>query len=240
MKGFAGGSGALAALLWIVFGVTLIIFLTAGDGGYLAEQMLKNAPPETTGLPEAEYAGVGEMTAGYLTGRTNRFQYLFPNAAGDTIVCFNEREAAHMADCRALIRLDRTVMILSGAGALVLLGAGILTRRNAETFCRGMIWGLRIALAAAAVLAAWAMADFDGFFVTFHRIAFTNDGWLLDPRKDLLIRLMPEHFFISLGIRGAMWAVIPPAALETAARLGIRRMKRKQASSDDEVSKDDV
>ena len=225
MKRLAGMLGGLLAVFWILFGVTLIIFVTAGDGGYLGARMLKEAPPETTGLPKAEYAGVGEMTAGFLTGRTDRFQYMFSNAAGDTIVCFNDREAAHMADCRALISLDRTVMILSGACVLVLSGAGILARRNVKAFCRGMIWGLRIVLAAAAVLAAWALADFDGFFVAFHRIAFTNDGWLLDPRTDLLIRLMPERFFISLGIRGLVWAALFPAALEAVARLTAKRAK---------------
>ena len=57
-------------------------------------------------------------------------------------------------------------------------------------------------------------------------MAFTNDGWLLNPGTDMLIRLMPEDFFISLGIRGAMWALIAPAALGIAARLGVRRYGR--------------
>ncbi len=129
-----------------------------------------------------------------------------------------------MADCRGLIRLDRTVMILSGACVLILTGAAVLMRRYAKAFCRGMIWGLRIVLAAAAVLAAWALSDFDGFFVAFHRVAFTNDGWLLDPRKDLLIRLMPERFFVSLGVRGLMCVVLFPVTAEIAARLGLKRV----------------
>ncbi len=82
MNGFVKLLGVLTAALWILSGVTLVIFATAGNGGYLGAQMLKNAPPEATGLPETEYAGVGEMTAGYLTGRTEKFQYMFPNAAG--------------------------------------------------------------------------------------------------------------------------------------------------------------
>ena len=222
MKVLSGAPGALAVLLWIVFGVTLIIFLTAGDGGYLADQMLRNAPPEVTGLPEPEYPGVGEMTAGYLTGRTEMFQYTVTDGSGNGIPCFNEREAAHMADCRTLIRLDRTAMILSGAGVLALLGVWILMRRYTGAFCRGMIWGLRVVLTVSAAFAAWALADFDGFFITFHRIAFTNDGWLMDPRTDMLIRLMPARFFVGLGIRGLMWAALLPAVPEIVARLGLR------------------
>ena len=125
-----------------------------------------------------------------------------------------------MADCRDLIRLDRTVMLVSGGALLILAGAWILTRRLTGDWCRGILRGLRAVAAAAMVLAVWAVADFNGFFITFHRVAFTNDGWLLNPGTDMLIRLMPEEFFISLGIRGAAWALIAPAVLWIAARLG--------------------
>ena len=226
MKVWIRVAGMLAAICWMVFGITLIIFLTAGNGGYLADRMLGNASPEVTGLPEAEYPGVGEMTAGYLTGRTKRFHYTYTDASGRTVSCFHDDEEAHMADCRALIRLDRTAMILSG-GLLILLTAGFLRKQNAEGFCRGLLWGLRIVVAAAAGLLAWALADFDGFFVTFHRIAFTNDGWLLNPSEDLLIRLMPETFFTDLGVRGLKWAAALPAAPAAAARIALRKAGRR-------------
>ena len=220
MKTLTRLAGMAAAICWIVFGITLVILLTAGDGGYLGYQMLKYAPPEVSRLPAAEYPGMGDMTAGYLTGRTERFQYTFTGASGETVTCFHDYEEAHMADCRELIRLDRTVMLLSGGVFLALAGAWILTRRHTGDWCRGLLWGLRVFAAAAAILAVWAVADFDGFFITFHKVAFTNDGWLLNPGTDMLIRLMPEEFFISLGIRGAAWALIAPAVLWIAARLG--------------------
>ena len=63
-----------------------------------------------------------------------------------------------------------------------------------------------------AVLVLWAVADFDGLFLTFHRLAFRNDLWLLNPRTDLLIRLMPEDLFIDLGLKG-LAAFVPGLAL---------------------------
>ena len=57
---------------------------------------------------------------------------------------------------------------------------------------------------AAAGLILWAVIDFDGLFVTFHRLAFRNDYWLLNPRTDLLIRLMPQEMFIDLGMKGLL------------------------------------
>ena len=54
----------------------------------------------------------------------------------------------------------------------------------------------------AAGLLLWAAVSFDGLFLTFHRVAFRNDLWLLDPRTDLLIRLMPSALFMDLGLKG--------------------------------------
>ena len=243
-------AGVLAAVCWIVFSITLIIFMIAGDGGYLAGEMLKYAPPEISRLPAEEYPGVGNMTAGYLTGRTERFQYEYIDVSGNTVACFHDYEEAHMADCRDLIRLDRTVMLVSGGALLVLICAGWrsfaalrmtkkalrmtseepgMTNGKSESaeevreLARGLLWGLRAVIAAAVILAVWAVADFNGFFITFHRVAFTNDGWLLNPGTDMLIRLMPEAFFISLGIRGAVWALIAAAALRIVLKIsGLR------------------
>ena len=216
-------AGIISALLWIAFGITLVIRLIAGNGGLLAAEMLRAAPPAYSGLPEKDYPGVGTMTADYLTGRTETFQYVIPDGEGEGTECFRAHEAAHMADCRDLIRLDTVVCVLCGIAAAALTAAGIAFRKGREGFLRGILSGLRIAGAAVCAMLVWALADFDGLFVTFHRIAFINDGWLLNPYTDLLIRLMPTEFFIRLGIHGLLRALVIPAALEAAARIGLKK-----------------
>ena len=220
-------AGALAAVLWTVFWITAVILWIAGDGGLMGTEMLRCAPPETAGMAAAEYPGVSGMTAAYLTGRTDEFQYTVTDSAGHEVPCFRDYEASHMADCRKLIFLDRTVMILAGMTALALTAAGLL-RGNREWFCRGILTGLRMMGSVLAALLIWALADFDGLFVTFHRVAFPNGGWLLNPETDLLIRLMPLNFFISLGIRGAMRAMAVPVVLDAAARIGIHWTRNKE------------
>ena len=194
-------------LVWAVLLFTLAaaVYGAAGDGDLLAREMLRCAPPEMTGLPESEYAGVGRMTAGYLTGREENFRYLFSDKEGRQYVCFQSHEAEHMADCRELIGLAGRLRWVTGLAAL-LLAAGILFRQR-KAFAGGMLTGLCGAAVVFIGLTAWALADFDGLFVTFHRVAFTNDGWLLDPRTDLLIRLMPVNFFVTLGTRILIWAL---------------------------------
>ena len=211
--------GLILALLWILFGITGVIWWMAGDGAFLAAEMLRFAPPEDTGLPAEEYPGMGDMIAGYLTGRAERFQYEITGSGEEPLRCFHDYEAAHMADCRGLIRLDGAVAAVSGALALALTGLAAVRFRRDRRLYRGLRTGLRMAAVVMGSLLAWALVDFDGLFITFHRVAFTNDGWLLNPRTDLLIRLMPEKFFVSLGIRGALRAMAVPLAIEVVARI---------------------
>ncbi len=197
--------GAVLAWMLLLFTLAAVIYGIAGDGGLLAREMLRYAPPEQTGLPEAEYAGVCRMTAGYLTGREERFQYVYSDEGGTPRVCFQPHEADHMKDCRDLIALAGRLRWVFGGLALALLGAGVLVPGLRRPMAKGALFGLALFGGVGAALVVWGLIDFDGLFVTFHRIAFTNDGWLLDPSTDLLIRLMPVEFFIALAVRCLLW-----------------------------------
>ena len=225
----SGILGILTATCWILLGITLIIRLTAGDGGYLAARMRAHASPAETGLPEAEYPGMGRMTADFLTGRTDVFQYRFTDSRGVLRECFHSYEADHMKDVRGLIRTDETAAWAAGAAVLLLpLVHRLMPGRDRRRFFRGIITGIRIVLGIGILLGIWAALDFDGFFVTFHRIAFTNEGWLLNPATDMLIRLMPIDFFISLGIRGLGLALLWTAAADIGARLALRAGRKSR------------
>ena len=210
--------GFILAWAIILFAVTAAVCSIAGNGGLLTSEMLKNAPPETTGLPEAEYAAVGQMTADYLTGRTDVFQHTFPDKNGTICLCFQPHEAEHMADCRSLIRLAIILRWVFGLSAMAILLEASLMPKRRKAIARGVIPGMRSAGVIGTGLLIWGLIDFDGLFTAFHRIAFTNDGWLLDPRTDLLIRLMPTGFFVTLAARVMLWAVAGAVIADVAAR----------------------
>ena len=211
--------GVFAAVCWLVFGITGVIRWVAGDSGLLTAEMLRTAPPEATGLPEEDYPGVCAMTAEYLTGKREKFGYTVQQGTE----VFQEHEAAHMADCRGLIRLDTAVCIGFGTAALLLTMAGWIRQEGRKAFQRGILAGICGFAGVAAILGIWAAADFNGLFVTFHRVAFRNDGWLLNPRTDLLIRLMPTAFFVRLGIRGLLRFAAMPVVMAAAAGFGLRK-----------------
>lgn len=42
--------------------------------------------------------------------------------------------------------------------------------------------------------------NFDGSFVLFHKIMFNNDYWIFDPNLDPVIEILPDVFFLHMGV----------------------------------------
>ena len=213
-------AGAGFCLLWalILFVTAATVYNLAGDGALMAEQMRRYAPPENSGLPDEQYPEMGRMITDYLTGRNPVFQYSYSGIQEETIVCFQPHEAEHMADCRGLIHLAGVLRWITGGAALILTGTGIVLRKHRRRFASGMLAGFYLAAAVFTGILIWGVIDFDGLFTAFHRGAFTNDGWLLNPGTDMLIRLMPISFFVSMGIR-VLQAILAITLLSCAAAI---------------------
>ena len=195
----AAGFCLLFVLMSLVILVT--IYGIAGDSDLLASEMRRFSPPSYSGLPDEQYPGMGRMIADYLMARKDTFRYYFTDADGNTVACFSPHEESHMEDCRQLIGLTGKVRWILFGAAVILLGAGFILRKYRKSFSTGILAGFGLSAMIGLGSLAWGMISFDSLFTAFHRLLFTNDGWLLDSRTDMLIRLMPTSFFISLGIR---------------------------------------
>lgn len=187
-----------AVMAWCL-GALLLSTLVDGLGTsprMMLALMRRYAPPEATGLPEAEYPGMAAMITGYLAGAREEFQYTWTGEDGAVYQAFGERERQHMADCLTLFQLCRGVRLAGAAGLMASAVAAWLLgmRRRAAT---GFLLGGGLLLGLLLALGLWAAVDFDGAFVFFHQVSFSNGLWLLDPRRELLIRLMPTGFFMA-------------------------------------------
>ena len=206
--------------------LALLAMLTDALGGspaMMLRLMEQHAPAASTGLAQEDYPAAARMITRYLSGSTEEFQ-LAATVHGEAVsAAFHDREQSHMADVRQLFVLARALAL--GLTALTLLCTAALwfLRRPDRRGLRGLRWGLSSVLTVLAALLLWGIIDFDSLFVAFHRLAFTNDLWLLDPRQDLLIRLMPTDFFthyaaliggtwlgmLCLGEAAVTWALRP-------------------------------
>ncbi len=211
--------------LTVLVSLTLLAasaYLLGTNDELMLRLMRHCAPPEATALPEQEYPAVVAMITDYLAGKTDVFQHRF-TVEGMEYLAFNQKEQQHMADVQNLFILAQTVLLVSLAVAGLMLAFLVLPDLlwetgllNAMVFAvtglppqemgRSLRNGLLAVLGAVGVVAVLAAIDFNALFILFHKIAFTNDLWLLDPRTDLLIRLMPTDFFVAYAaLIGAAW-----------------------------------
>ena len=220
-KRIAAAAGFCLLLALILFVTAATVYNIAGDSALMAAEMRRHTSPKVTGLPDAKYPDMGEMITDYLTGRRETFQYYFTDADGNMTVCFQAHEADHMADCRTLIRLTGLLRWPAAALSLILIIAGVALRKHRKSFAAGMLVGFGLVAAAGVAALVWGLISFDSLFTVFHKILFTNNGWLLNPQTDMLIRLMPTSFFVSMGIK-VLLAVAAVALVSFSAAMTIR------------------
>lgn len=193
MRPFRRFPAVMAALLSMTCTLALLggaIWTLATSDGVMLALMHRTAPPESSFLPEEYYPLAVSTITDYLTGAADECQFTF-SMDGVTYAAFRTKEQVHMADCRALFFLCRRVTavaaLLSGALLLLLLPiSGAL--RCFRKWLRRVV-GLLILCGVVVAL------GFTDAFVLFHRMAFDNDLWLLNPQTNLLVRLMPTAFF---------------------------------------------
>lgn len=223
--------GAIGLTLGLV-ALMLILILTAlhdvGTDGALYHRLQLTAwrtgPVDPAGISDEDLQRLDGELAKYLAGSEN--ELLWPSESepgtytvmpleiwGELKPAFNEREVAHLVDCFNLFQLLRRVRrrLVPWAVLLIVGGAYLMRDRRRARRCA---WVAPLALLIPlGAFALWAAVDFDGAFTFFHRVLFTNDLWLLDPRTDLLIRICPESMFMAMGRMIALRGLIALAGV---------------------------
>lgn len=115
---------------------------------------------------------------------------------------FNEKEKVHMVDVKKLVRLDYKILLLLS------LYAAAFTLSKGFTFSRGiwrnyfkiLLWGSCVTLGLILAMGLMLIFNFQGFFLAFHLLSFTNMFWILDYSTDNLINLFPSGFFFDASL----------------------------------------
>lgn len=164
------------------------------------------------GMDAAVQQACARRICDYFAGRASDMDFILP----DGTHAFNAKELSHMQDVRGLVALGVKVLVVLGSVIAACEIGMLLAQRNGsardalQARCDGMKIGAAAVLVLVMVLTLFALADFRAAFERFHRIMFTNDNWLLDPRTDRLIRMMPQQLFETLCVRIVLNALILP------------------------------
>lgn len=107
---------------------------------------------------------------------------------------FNAKEKRHMLDVKNLFLAAQELRTFSILFSLIAIGAALYLKKGYRLF-QGIQWGIGIFLGLMCLLVGLMQNDFNRYFIKFHHIFFNNDDWILNPKTDLLINIVPEGFF---------------------------------------------
>ena len=171
---------------------------SAVNEAWMTQGFLQYAQTRHLDVSPARYADYARAITQYLDGKTDAVRVTDPETVEEADA-FSTKENAHLADVRRIVTALKWVRWIGGGGVIAALAAlyfsGKDRARTVARAVRGFALASLALLTLAAALAVWGLVNFDGLFWTFHQVAFTNQMWLLNPRTDLLVALMPLSFF---------------------------------------------
>lgn len=196
MKSFARIATALYIIALPVFLVTANVRFVAGDAWFSKDGFRRHNAETVTRVSLPQLDAAAEDIVTYF--EDDRSVLRIPVVIdGQETSLFNEKETDHMRDVKSLMRAVFRLNEASLAILLVYTGAVVLwsRERTPRDLARYSLFGVALGVVVVGVVGAFAVTGFDAAWNRFHEIAFRNDLWVLDPKKDRLIQMFPEPFW---------------------------------------------
>lgn len=191
-------------LLGLISLLALLCSIAAGcvtNNALMEEGFLQYGDTTHFSLSPTLYKNCALSIARYLDGQTDTV----PDPRDEANCLFSDDEMLHLADVRGIVTGLKIIRWVGGGLALcAIAGAWLISQKKKENrlmqqIWQGFAWASGLLFTLAAALCLWALVDFEGLFLAFHRVAFTNDLWLMNPKTDVMIALMPQEFFMWYG-----------------------------------------
>ncbi len=183
------------------------VFFYSFNENYYEKMYDKLAVADTLSITNKELFEVNDKLLSYIKGQENNLDYSI-EINGRTEEFFNQREKDHMIDVQDLYLNANKIRIVSFAIALLSFVFAFINKIKKSEFAE--VLG-KVLLSYGFIIGSiliYAVLDFDSFWTTFHHLIFSNDLWLLDPRTDRLINMVPLEFFMGIVFRILLTLVI--------------------------------
>ena len=203
-------------IAFLITSVEAVAYWTPGyyEKEYTKYQVLNDLPEMTMD----DLLDVTDEMMAFLRGKRENL-HVYTTMGGEYREFFNDREIAHMEDVRGLfiggLWLRRIGILITLCFAALAYFWGRKSAERTEALKRlipkSLCIGTGAVFAVALALIGIISTDFSKYFIVFHKIFFNNDLWVLDPRTDMLINIVPEGFFfdtaarIALVFAGSLW-----------------------------------
>ncbi len=143
-------------------------------------------------LSDSDFTLASDRIVDYINGQTEDIQF-HVTIDGASVQLLNDKEITHLTDIRGIAAAYKNIVHLLEIILVVLIV--LQSALNKKNPLKPFLFSAITAIVLLIGLAILYQVDFQGAFFKLHELLFTNDLWLLDPRTDRLIQMMPLDFF---------------------------------------------
>ena len=197
-----------------LFLVTASVAWAFNDPGVYNRGFQKYRISLTSGITEEDLRQVGGQIRHYFNS-TDEPLLVNTQVYGEDRELFNQREVQHMRDVKRLVWWVYAAAIVSGIYLLAATawGAAVYQRGFLDVLAQRVIRGVALMVVLVVFVGVFALAGFDTLFLRFHQLAFANDLWQLNPRRDYLLIIFPQGFWFDATMRVVALTVAGAVAL---------------------------
>lgn len=192
----------IARIMSILLFVSLILIsvtTSVFELNFYTKIQAENNVSERMQISDEDVLGATQVALLFTKGYTDDLSY-FVDVDGVEVDVYSEQDKVHMIDVANLYRSAYQVMVFTLVSFLILAVVLIFKHKEVNVFSLTLIYNKvsMYSLIFVVVLVIFAFVNFNTFWTYFHKVFFTNDLWLMDPRVDALVNLFPEALFKAL------------------------------------------
>ncbi len=185
---------ALYVMLFILLLFTSLQAVVYNDT-YFRWHYVNHEITKTTGMNIDELMVVTDKMMDYLIDKRDSLD-MEATINGRIEEVFGRREKLHMVDVKDLFLGGKFIRDLSFVILIISIFAMYMWKKEwLKSWLRHLGVFFIVAFIVIGILGGLFASDFNKYFTLFHELFFNNDLWLLNPKTDILINMVPEIFF---------------------------------------------
>ena len=178
-----------------------VIQIYSFNQDFYMNQYEKNQVSKISKISLENLDDVTEVIIDYLKDNRKNLEFQ-TEIDGEIVEVFGKREKLHMEDVKELFQ--KGFVIRNYGIILIFICITIFFKFSAsgkKLIFNSLLLSSILSFSIILILFIMIKMNFMKYFTHFHKIFFDNDLWLLDPRKDVLIQILPIEFFINISIK---------------------------------------
>ncbi len=193
------------SIIVILYCLTSAIQQISNDKKYYKDYVVKNELGKQVNLDDKQIFNLYDSLIDYI------------DTGDETLIKdnFNNREVLHMKDVHQLFNLNKQInkasmlvfylfILMNFIIILYKEKSKTLTEKDLNIFSEKtkLVKNyILVLIGAMLILAIFIASDFSKYFIKFHELFFDNDLWVLNPETDIMIRMLPEDYFMKMASR---------------------------------------